>query len=297
MKKKTVIICLLFIIPQFILAQELDATVTINVEQLDTSSRGRLDNFKTQMQDYLNNTKFTKQPWQGEKIKCSFTVFFVGSPDETTYSAQMVVTSLRPIYATRLSSLMLNIMDSNWQFVYQRNQSMYFNQKDFDPLTSFLDFYAYIIIGFDGDSFDKMGGTDCFQKALEICVKGGSSAFSKGWLTESTVYNRRVLVDNLLNTKYQQFRADYFDYHYNGIDLLHVENQTQNGYYNMIKLVKDIERARDDLDPRSVLLKVFFDAKAGEFAENFKGYPDKSVLTLLKKIDPPHTSKYDEALK
>ena len=297
MKKKAIVICLLFILPQFIMAQELDATVTIKLEQLDTSSRERLDNFATQIQDYLNNTKFTKQNWPGEKIKCFFTVFFVGSPDETTYSAQLIVSSQRPIYGTKSNSLMMTVLDNSWSFKYQKNQSMYFNQTDFDPLTSMLDYYAYIIIGFDGDSFDKLGGTDYYQKALEICVRGGSGAYAKGWQSASDTYNKRILVDNLLNVKYQQFRQDYYDYHYNGLDLLQTENQRQTAYNNMIKLAKDIEQSRDQLDPRSVLLKVFFDAKAGEFSDNFKNYPDKSVLILLKRLDPPHASKYDEALK
>ena len=297
MKKIVLSIIAFLLFPLIVSAQELDATVTINVEQLPTASRERLDNFANQIKDYLNNTKFTRKAWEGDKIKCSFNIFFSNANDETSYTAQMVVASQRPIEGSKLGSLMMSIMDNTWAFKYEKNQAMYFNQADFDPLTSLLDFYAYLMIGFDADSYQPLDGTDYFQKALDLTVRGASSSASKGWLLESNAYNRRALIDNLLNGKYQQFRQDYFDYHYNGLDLLHTTDQRQTGYNNIIKLIKNLEKKKDQLDTRSVLLKVFFDAKAGEFVETLKNYPDKSIFLSLKKNDPPHISKYDEALK
>ncbi len=294
--KKIILLLCLYIISSSVIAQELDATVTINTEQLPTASRDRLDNFKFQIQDYLNSNKFTSQPWQGERIKCNFTIFFTSAADEVTYNAQLVVSSQRPIENSELNSLMLSIMDNSWSFKYEKGQAMYFNQSDFDPLTSLLDYYAYLIIGFDADSFDKLGGTDYFQKAFDISVRGSSSKFAKGWMLDSSPFNRRALVENLLNAKYQQFRIDYFDYHYNGIDLINSKDK-KIGLDNMIKLIKNLEKAKNQIDWRSVLLKVFFDAKAGEISEYLKGYADKSIFETLKKIDAPHTSKYDEALK
>lgn len=297
MKKSAVLLVMFFVWSAILSAQELDATVVVNLEQLPTASRERVDNFKTQVQDYLNNTKFTGQSWQGEKIKCTFNIFFTGSSDEVTYTTQLVVTSQRIIENTLLNSLMMTILDNSWQFKYQKNQSMYFNQTDFDPLTSLLDYYAYIIIGFDADSYYSLGGTDYFQKALDICVRGGSSQFSKGWQSDSSPFNRRSLVDNLLNAKYQQFRQDYFDYHYNGIDLFRDPKTHDQALKNIVKLITDLYSAKDQIDTRNVLMKVFFDAKAGEIVEYLKNYPDKSIFETLKKLDPPHTSKYDEALK
>lgn len=280
-------------------AQELEATVIVNTEQLSNDAKDRLDNFKYQMQDYLNNNKFTKKPWEGERIKCTFTIFFTDASDDVTYSAQMVVSSQRPVENSPMNSLMLSIMDNAWAFRYEKGQAMYFGQTDFDPLTSMLDYYAYIIIGLDSDSYYDLGGTTYFQKALDITVRGGSSKFAKGWQLESNPFNRRALVDNLLNAKYQQFRQDYFDYHYNGLDLFNSSKPEERklALDNIVKLVKNLEKMRDQIDWRSVLLKVFFDAKAGEIADRLKRFADKSIYTTLKRIDAPHTAKYDEALK
>ncbi|OGV88870.1 MAG: hypothetical protein A3J88_02560, partial [Melioribacter sp. RIFOXYB12_FULL_38_5] len=245
------------------------------------------------------NNKYTGKPWEGEKIKCNFTIFFTGASDDVNYSAQLVVTSQRPIEGSRLNSLMLTIMDNAWSFRYEKGQAMYFNQSNFDGLTSFLDYYAYIIIGFDSDSYYDLGGTDLFQKALDIAVKGASSKYAKGWALETAAFNRRALVDNLLNSKYQQFRSDYFNYHYNGLDLLNSKDAKERAVAlpNMVNLVKNLEKSKGSIDWRSVLLKVFFDAKAGEISEYFRGRVEPSLFTTLKRIDASHTTKYDEALK
>jgi hypothetical protein len=297
MRKFIISFLIVLSIPIFLFSQELDATVMVNYEQLQIAARERLENFKNQVQDYLNNNKFTRQNWEGDRIKCTFNIFFTGASDEVTYSAQLVVVSQRPIYNTPLNSLMLNILDNSWSFRYEKNQAMYFNQTDFDPLTSLLDFYAYLIIGFDLDSFYKLGGSDLFQKALDVAVRGGSNRFAEGWQLKSSLYNRRGFVDNLLNAKYLQLRTDIFDYHYNGLDIYYEKDQRAMAHKNMVKLVTNLFKVKDQIDPRSSFIKVFFDAKSGELIEYLKDYSDKEVFNMLKKIDTPHISKYEEALK
>ena len=49
---------------------------------------------------------------------------------------------------------MLRIKDDSWQFTYTRGQSMYHDNFKFNSLTSLLDYYAYMIIGFDDDSWE-----------------------------------------------------------------------------------------------------------------------------------------------
>ena len=299
MKKLIILILFISVFNVANFAQELEASITTNMDQLSAASRDRLDSFVNQMQDYLNNNKYTGKPWEGEKIKCNFTIFFTGASDDVNYTAQLVVTSQRPIEGSRLNSLMLTIMDNAWSFRYEKGQAMYFNQSNFDGLTSFLDYYAYIIIGFDSDSYYELGGTDLFQKALDIAVKGASSKYGKGWALETAAFNRRALVDNLLNSKYQQFRTDYFNYHYNGLDLLNSKDAKERvvAIPNMVNLIKNLEKSKGSIDWRSVLFKVFFDAKAGEISEYFRGRVDPALFSTLKKMDAPHTTKYDEALK
>jgi len=297
MKRLMLVPILLFLSLITLKAQELDAAVSINYDQLSSGAKDKLVNFKDQVQDYLNNTKFTGQAWDGDRIRCNFNIFFSTASADIQYTAQLVVASQRPIEGVVTNSLMLTIMDNKWTFEYEKNQSMTFNPIDFNSLLSFLDYYAYIIIGFDMDSYYRLGGSDYFSRALEIAVRGGASKFSESWQSESSSYNKRVFVDNLLNAKYQQLRADVFDYHYNGIDLLNDPKNREFAMNNIVKLITNLYKVKDQIDPRSVYLKVFFDAKAGEIANCVKTHPDKgNIINMLKRLDPAHTTKYEEAL-
>jgi hypothetical protein len=284
----------LFFIPALLFSQELDAKVTVNYQQLPSTHKDKLQNFEQAISDYLNNTQFTNLELEGDKIKCSFNIFFKSATGDNEYQAQAVITSQRPIYKSESNSLMLNINDDSWNFEYQKNQSINFNQLEFDPITSFLDFYAYMIIGYDMDSYQEFGGSDFYQKAFEIAVRGGSSSYSQGWETSSSSYNKRSFVADITNAQFEQFRKDFYDYHYNGIDIY--KQKKRRAQQNIAKLINNLYEKIENLNPRSSLLRVFFNAKSGEIVDYMRDYPDVDIFKKLKKIDPSHISKYNEVL-
>jgi len=290
MKKLFVLIILL---PVLYIAQELDAKVTINNEKLLAVYKDKLANFPLDLENYLNSTRFTGQTWEFEKIKCTFNIFFSAASDENKYSAQVSITSLRPVEGSTSPTLMLNVVDNNWEFIYEPGQSMYFIQ-DYDALTDFLDFYAFMIIGMNEDSYAELGGAEYFNQAYNIAILGASTPGSSGWDKSSSSYNRRGLIDDILNEKYRKFREDYFDYHYNGLDIY--ASKKLDAQKNIIKLIKNLEALRTKVDIYGTLVKTFFDAKSGEITSFLKDYPDKTIFKSLKKVDPPHTAKYDEVL-
>ncbi|MFH0733459.1 MAG: DUF4835 family protein [bacterium] len=288
------IIILFFVVFQIqVAAQELDCTVLVNYEQLDNASKDRVAEFGQLVQNYMNTTKFSETEWNWDKIKCSLNIFFTGASEEINYSAQVVISSQRKIEGTDKNTLMLTIMDNMWKFTYEKNQSLFFDRTTFHPLTSFLDFYAFIILGYDSDSYEILGGSEFFQKAYDISILGGTTKYSEGYQSASTAYNKRGLVENLTNGRFQMFRQDFYSYHYNGLDM--AAKNPQKAISPMVLLVKNLYDIRDKVDRRSPILKVFFDAKYNELIEYLKKSPDKSVFELLKSIDPSHISKYLEA--
>ena len=273
--------------------QELNCTVTLNTESISIASRDKLKDFAQTVEDYMNKTHFTDN-WSGGKIDCAMSIFMLSASGDVNYSAQVVVTSMRPIYKTQDNSLVLSINDNAWSFSYDQGQALYQNQTVFDPITGFLDFYANIIIGFDMDTWEKLGGTPYFTKASDIINLGATSSFSNGWTRNSNAYNRRRLVDDLLNDKFRSFRESIYDYYY-GIDIYSMNKS--EGQKDIIKLVNVLQNLKTKMDLNTVLTKVFFDAKAGEIIDRLKNYPGKQeVFAVLKKIDPSHAAKYDEQL-
>ena len=288
------IFSLIFLVYSVSFGQELNCKVTVNYESIPVVNRELLVDFAQTIEDYMNKTKFTDK-WDGDKIECALTIFFTGASSEINYSAQAVVTSQRPIYNSTKNSLMLSINDAQWSFVYEKNQTLYATQSIFDPLTSFLDYYAYVIIGFDLDSYEELSGSTYFTKAFDIVNLGATSGFRIGWEKSSSSYSRRGLVEDLLNEKFRFFREAYFNYHYNGLDLF--TDKRQAAFKNITKLIDVLDMMRTKVDINSVLIKTFFDAKSGEIIEYLRTYPDKSIFNKLKKIDPPHALKYDDAVK
>lgn len=290
---KKILIIIVLVISNISYAQELNAKVTVNYEQLETKSKEKLESFSQDIETYLNNNKFAGDEWEGEPIDCNFSIFFT-SAGGTNYGAQVVVTSQRPVYNSENNSLMLLVQDGNWKFNYEENQPFYFNPTEFDPLLSFMDYYAFIIIGLDMDSYVPQGGNDYFTRASDIAILGSNSGYSKGWALETSSYNKRGLVEDLLRSNFQQFRIDFYDYHYNGLDIM---NEDKGAAVNsIVKLVKNLDGIYDKISRMNILMRVFFDTKHKEIFGYLENYPDKSVLRLLKKIDPPHISTYDQGL-
>jgi len=286
---------LLVLISPIHFSQELDCKVIVNYESLPVLNREILAGFADVVEEYMNMTRFIEEDWNGPKISCTMNIFFLSASSEVNYTAQAVVISQRPIYNTMNFSSMLTVNDNSWSFIYEKGQTLYSNRSTFDPLTSFLDYYANIIIGFDLDSYEKLGGSPYFSKAFNIVNLGSSSGFPGGWQTTSlSTYSRWNLVSDLLNEKYRPFREAFYNYHYNGLDIF-LENKAL-ALEQMTNLVKTLEEMKTKVDVNTVLIKTFFDAKYGELTDFLIHANDPELFKNLKKIDPSHAAKYDEVL-
>jgi hypothetical protein len=293
---KKVLFLLLFLISRLSFSQELNCNVAVNFESLPVANRELLLGFDQVVEDYMNSLKITDIDYGPNRIKCSMTILFTGAASETNYSAQVVLVSQRPIYNTTKNSPILTINDNSWSFEYERGQPLYANQTVFNSITSYLDYYANIIIGLDMDSFEKLGGTPYFSKAYDIVNLGNTSAFTAGWQQTSSAYSRWGLVSDLLNDKYRPFREAYYNYHYNGLDIFNEYPET--AVENIEGIVKTLEQMKSKVDIRGVLIRTFFDAKHGELLDYLKASPDAAaILKSLTKLDPAHASQYNEALK
>lgn len=289
------LILILFIPFTISVSQELNCTVTVNYEGLAVNNRELLIDFGGVVESYMNTTQFTGEAWDGQKIDCALTIFFTGASNETDYSAQVVIVSTRPVFKSTRQTPMLTISDANWSFRYVPNQALYANQATFDPLTSFLDFYANLIIGFDWETWQELGGTQYFKKAFDILNLSVSSTYKKGWEQSSASYSKWGLCNDLLNDKYRSFREAFFVYHY-GVDEYQIRKKdAQDKIIGLINVLGELQTKVGISN--SVLIKQFFDTKYGEIVELLKDYPDIKIFERLKKIDPPHAAKYDEALR
>ena len=240
---KNLIIIFFLFVTSISFAQELECTVTVNYESLPANNRGLLADFGQAVQDYMNMTHFTGKDWVGPKIHCAINILFSTASSDVDYSAQAVIVSQRPIYNTINYTSMLRVNDNTWSFRYEKGQSLYANQSTFDPLISFLDYYANIIIGLDYDSYEELGGTEYFSKAFGIVTLGNSSSNSGGWQAAGLSYSRWNLVSDLLNDKFRPFREAFYNYHYNGLDIFN--DHKEIALENIANLVHTLDQLKN----------------------------------------------------
>lgn len=190
---------------------------------------------------------------------------------------------------------MLNIKDNTWEFAYDKSQVIMFDMANYDDLTSFLDYYALVIIGTEMDSYDPpFAGNDAFTRAYNISVMGSASS-SEAWKKKSNSYSKRGFIEEVTNATYQQFREDFCDYHFNGLDLYYKNKKMT--YTAIRKMVKNLLELKKKINKRSILLNSFFDAKSREIIDYMKETEDREVFEWLKRVDPNHVSAYIEALE
>jgi len=193
---------------------------------------------------------------------------------------------------------MLNIVDNNLQFRYIEFDQLEFSEtRHSNNLTSILAYYAYIILGFDYDSFSYLGGTEYFQKANNIVNNAQNGADGeRGWKAyDGNRKNRYWLSENLQNPKYRPIREVIYKYHRLGLDRM--SDKLVEGRAEIADLLTSIQKVfREKPDPYMYLLQVFFDAKSEEFVNIFsESFPAEKtrVVNILSEIDNSNVTKYN----
>jgi hypothetical protein len=304
MIKQSFLIILFFLIisPALINAQELDPIVDVDVTSLNADVRDRLSDFKNDITNYLTKTKFTDEAIVNDvkgkpyKIKCNYQIFFTSSTGFTSYAAQVVIFVQRNIFKSTNFTSLIKIKDDSWNFDYIRGQSFYHDDLKFNTLTSFLDYYAYMIIGLDDDSWEYKLGDKRFQKARDIVnLASVNSSTNPGWTNNSSlVVSRNSYPQELLDSKYENYRKGFWMYHFAGIDSIKFNKRT--ALERMAEAIDLIGKTKRGVI-KSFVIKAFFEAKYLEIAQTLVDYYDKTIYRRLSEIDPDHASTYDEFSK
>ena len=284
-------------------AQELKCKVETDLIRLPSEARARLKFFPATVESYMNNYRWTTEAFTEEdRIECTMQFIFTSADLSKTpaiYTAQVFVGSTRPVYNSLQRTSVLRILDQSLEFKFDERQGvLQHNDLVFESLTSFLSYYAYMILGYDFDTFTKYGGTPYFEQALRIVrLAQNASGFSSGWNEgEGSGANRAVYIDELLDPRYEKVREAYFNYHFNGIDLIFNDEQKSLG---VIKECCETLAEIDKRYPGGQVIRRVFDAKYLELARLLKSIKTElkpSVYQVLLEVDPTHRQTYDQIL-
>jgi hypothetical protein len=287
-------------------AQELKATVTVVSSKVGNSVNASVfRSLQTALNTFMNTRKWTGDNFlSNEKIECNFLLNLDVTQDANVYSAGLTVQAARPIYNSSYLSPIINFRDENVTFKYVEFQQLDFNENRVSGsdgltanLTAVLAYYAYMILGFDYDSFSLRGGEVYFQKAQNIVNNAPDGRGISGWKAFDGSRNRYWLVENMLNSRYSIMHDIYYYYYRRAMDKLYEdENQARGEMINVLNLMDNFNTD----NPNKMINQFFFQGKSTELIKLFSKAPqqDKARASeLLQKTDLTNANKYKDELK
>ncbi|MDR3653167.1 MAG: DUF4835 family protein [Paludibacter sp.] len=295
--KNLIFILYLMFFTGFAHAQELNCSVQINSDQVSGSNKSVFNTLQKSISEFLNNRKWTEMTFaNSERIECSM-IIIVSQVNGDGFTAQIQVQSRRPVYNSTYNSTLFNFKDLDFSFNYKEFDQLLMNENTITSnLTAVLSYYAYIIIGYDMDSYSRLGGTPYFQEAENI-VNLAQGADLAGWKAFESTRNRYALVNNLMDEAFKKYREFFYEYHRLGLD--EMTSNTANARARIaegLPVLRDANRAR----PSAIVISSFLDAKNDELVNIFsKGTTQEKTdaVEILSDVNPTQSAKYEQILK
>lgn len=280
-------------------AQELNCNVQISAQQIQGSNRQVFETMQRDIYEFMNGTVWTNHVFSyAERVDCNILINLNDQLSADEFRGTIQVQLRRPVFNTTYNSTMLNFIDNSFQFRYVEFQPLEFDPNSHKSnLVSVLAYYAYMILGFDYDSFSPLGGTEFFQVAEKI-VNNAQNAPEPGWkpYDSSRNRNRYWLVKNILDKEYEPVRQFIYDYDINGLDRLESRiAEARTSMVESLRMVQDVYRRKPD--PFMYYIQIVLEAKSDEFINIFsEAFPEEKsrVVQILTEIDPANKSKYEK---
>jgi hypothetical protein len=278
-------------------AQELNCQVEINSDQVQGTNKSVFETLQQAVTDYMNTNVFTNAQFAvNEKIDCRM-YFTIKSVEDQTFSGDLQVQATRPVYNSSYTTTLLNFKDTKIDFTYQENEPLIFSHNNMESqLTAILNFYAYLFLAIDFDSFSPNGGEPYFDE-LKTIVQMAQSSGESGWKAFEDTKNRSAVLSSFTDASTSVIRDLYYQYHRKGLDEMVLS--PDKGRATITSALSNIRKVYD-VAPMSVALSMFKDAKLDELVNLYsKAASDEreSVYQLLEPIYPAEQTRLDQIKK
>ena len=242
---------------------ELNCTVEVNSSKIQNVNKEIFNTLQQSITEYLNDTKWTDAQFAVNEKIVSKLLLVVNKYDQSTgkLEGELTIQSQRPVYNSSYLTTLINFKDTKVVFDYQEGDQLVFNEQDMESnLTAILNFYAYLIIAMDFDSFALNGGDPYYEKAANV-VRMAQSSGESGWKAFEDPKNRSAVLSAFTDKSTSPIREITYNYHRQGLDQMVVSvdkgRQTITKQFELLKNVYDAQ-------PMSVCLSMFKDAKFDE---------------------------------
>ena len=252
-------------------AQELQATVTINTEQLQLDQQRGSSQIYTELQrtlqDFLSNRRWSNDNFAPEeKIKVNINLLLTKASSQGDFEANARIQVLRPVFGTSYESVILNMVDKNFNFKYQLGTPITYNDNSF-----------------------------IVQKLANLTNLAQNSG--SGWGNASDIRSRFAISENLMNQQIQGMRDVNYSYHRLYLDTFQNKpDEARKGILDLLMQIRQINQIR----PGAASIRVFFDAKSEEIfsiLDEAEVSDRQQAFAYLSLLDPIRTESYRKLIR
>ncbi|MDE6367761.1 MAG: DUF4835 family protein, partial [Muribaculaceae bacterium] len=267
-------------------AQELNCKVEINTDQVEGTNKQVFTTLEEAMNDYMNTNVFTNNQFSAnEKIECRL-FFTVKEYNDGKITGDLQVQSSRPVYNSTYTTTLLNFKDTKIDFNYMENEPLVFTLDRMESqVTAILNFYAYLILALDYDSFSPRGGEPYFER-LKTIVQQAQSSGESGWKAFEDTKNRSAVLSAFTDQSTQSLRDLLYNYHRKGLDEMSVSpDKGRAKITESLDVIKEVYSKA----PMSVGLSMFKDSKLDELVNVYSKATSEErnkVYNILQDIYP-----------
>ena len=282
---------ILSLLTSIVFGQEFNLDVKVSINQVNIKSDQQIFKaLEAQAREFFNRTKWTNDDYKDhEKIKGSVQINVEKEVSTSLFSGEIIIKTQRPVYNSNYETPILSIVDNNVVFnfnigqVIQRSDNVYI-----DNLSSVLTFYAYLMLGYDYDTFSPLGGDPYFNSANEVRnALPNSIKNSPEWTNDmSTTRNKYYMINDMLDPRVRGYRLFQYKYHREILDNMHTDPDKQRAILSAA--ITDL-KAVNDAYPNSMVLYMFGDSKRLELLEIFRvadTNQKRRVYDMMTTINP-----------
>ena len=295
MRNYLYILILLLISGSRLQAQELNATVTVNSDRVQSTTKSVFNAMQRSLSLFINGTQWSSATFaSNERIDCTFSLTIMDQPSETSFNAELFIQARRPVYNSTYLTSILNYRDTKIEFEYTENAPLEISQTSIDNnLVAIIAFYCNLVLALDFDSFSPLGGSIFYRQALSIAMQAQSNANWNGWSAFDDRKSRSSIINAYTDESVKPFREMWYTYHRKSLDEMAANpDRGRTTLLNALPVLKDIRNIRNS----EILLQMFSDCKLDEIisiASKANAEEKQSLYDLLRNVFPGSTTQLE----
>lgn len=279
-------------------AQELNCQVEVNAQKIEGGSQKSVfQTLQEAITEYMNETHFSNATFaNNEKIDCRL-YLTVSEYTDDRITGDLQVQLSRPVYNSTYTTTLFNFKDNRISFEYREGEPLIFNSTTIDNnLTAILNYYAYLFLALDFDSFSPKGGGPYYERAASI-VQAAQSLGEVGWKAFEDPKNRSGVLTSFTSPSTSSYRQMLYDYHRKGLD--EMVTSPDKGRASITQSLSALETIYN-ADAMSAALSIFRDSKLDELVNVYSKAPQterEMVYKLLQPIYPAENERLNKIRK